>query len=403
MNAKVLDIDLGQATLKRHIREHFRRLGFTRASDGSLVPPSFDKAGYREMHRHQRNEKLEKNSKFLADKGADLIQFFASGAEVVPAEISPRLALVEANSLESDLFRFASLLWQVPVSEGYGRRMRFLVWDDAIGKVIGIFALGDAVFNLGVRDDLIGWTAEDRKARLVNLMDAYVLGAVPPYNMLLCGKLLASLLRTKEVEIAFRKKYKDSVGIISGERRRPKLVAITTTSALGRSSVYNRVKLRGIQILSPIGYTKGWGHFHVPTALFDEMRAYLERKEDSYAATFEFGQGPNWRLRTIRRVFSDLGLGANMAQHGLAREVFICTLADNALEILRGDAKRPIYRDLETVADVAGHALARWVIPRAGRDLRYLDWTRNDLASLLAPSQGVGDTVEQRKNVLRAT
>jgi len=32
--------------------------------------------------------------------------------------------------------------------------------------------------------------------RLVNVMDAYVLGAVPPYNMLLGGKLVASLVRS---------------------------------------------------------------------------------------------------------------------------------------------------------------------------------------------------------------
>lgn len=40
--------------------------------------------------------------------------------------------------------------------------MRFLVWDEHHEKLIGIFALGDAVFNLRSRDELIGWT-QDRK------------------------------------------------------------------------------------------------------------------------------------------------------------------------------------------------------------------------------------------------
>ena len=73
--------------------------------------------------------------------------------------------------------------------------MRFIVWDDSNGKVLGILAIGDPVFNLRVRDEHIGWSAVDRKARLVNVMDAYVLGALPPYNTLLGGKLVACLLR----------------------------------------------------------------------------------------------------------------------------------------------------------------------------------------------------------------
>ena len=71
--------------------------------------------------------------------------------------------------------------------------MRFLVWDTENGKLIGILALGDPVFNLSARDHHIGWTSTQRKKRLVGVMDAYVLGAVPPYSSLLCGKLIACL------------------------------------------------------------------------------------------------------------------------------------------------------------------------------------------------------------------
>jgi hypothetical protein len=43
-----------------------------------------------------------------------------------------------------------------------------------------------------------------RSGRHANVLDAYVLGAVPPYNRLLGGKLVAAMLRTKEVRDAFR-------------------------------------------------------------------------------------------------------------------------------------------------------------------------------------------------------
>ena len=31
------------------------------------------------------------------------------------------------------------------------------VWDESNGKLIGIAAIGDSVYNLSVRDKLIGW------------------------------------------------------------------------------------------------------------------------------------------------------------------------------------------------------------------------------------------------------
>ena len=79
----------------------------------------------------------------------------------------------------------------VPVSQGFGRRLRYLVWDEQNEKLIGLIAIGDPVFNLfGSRQsDKMGRHA--RRARLVNVMDAYVLGSLPPYNLLLGGKMLA--------------------------------------------------------------------------------------------------------------------------------------------------------------------------------------------------------------------
>ncbi len=106
---------------------------------------------------------------------------------------------MKADTIESELFRYACLLWSVPVSQGFGRRVRFLVRDKQNGKLVGIFALGDPVFNLRCRDGFIGWSSGDREKRLYNVMDIFILGAVPPYNSLLCGKLIALLAASNEV------------------------------------------------------------------------------------------------------------------------------------------------------------------------------------------------------------
>jgi hypothetical protein len=79
---------------------------------------------------------------------------------------------------------------------------------------------------------------KDRGKRLVNILDAYVLGAVPPYNMLLGGKLVASLVRTRDIYDDFLKIYGKSTGIISRKKKSARLLVVTTSSSLGRSSVY---------------------------------------------------------------------------------------------------------------------------------------------------------------------
>src|SRR5690606_37794637 len=243
-------------------------LGFVKAPDGTLIPPNLDKQSYRDMHAHQRDSRLAGNRAWIAERSNRLIKHFASGAELDVERICPRIELVRSGTWQGDLFRFASYYWRIPISEGYGRRLRFLVWDDYHGKLMGLFALGDAVFNLRARDDFIGWDHHRRMDAMVNLMDAYALGAVPPYNMLLGGKLIASLIRSQDVVDIFQAKYHDSVGVISGKSKHAKLVAVTTTSALGRSSLYNRLKLNGQPIFHQIGSTSGWGHFHVSDELF---------------------------------------------------------------------------------------------------------------------------------------
>ena len=49
-------------------------------------------------------------------------------------------------------------------------------------------------------------------------------------------------------------------------------VLITTTSALGRSSIYNRLRFDGRHVFKSIGYTQGFGHFHFSDELFKEKR-----------------------------------------------------------------------------------------------------------------------------------
>ncbi len=247
-SSKVITIPGEAAHLKRKIRGHLASLGFTKDRAGRLVPPGMDKEHYREMHAHQRKSRILENKIWIDKHAPALLKYFATGSELDVKKIRPTIEIVRGDTWQSNLFRLATYYWRIPISQGYGRRIRFLVWDEYHDKLIGIFALGDAVFNLRARDAYIGWDHPRRSSALVNLMDAYALGAVPPYNMLLGGKLIASLIPTKEVVETFKEKYQDSVGIITGERKNPDLVAVTTTSALGRSSMFRLYEEEGEEL-----------------------------------------------------------------------------------------------------------------------------------------------------------
>ena len=204
---------LDEESLKTLIAESLERQGFIVQGNQCRLPDDIDKETVRSLHSEAVRHKIEERKKGLLRHEPSLLQRFASGKEVVPDEIYPELIEVQSGSEDELLFRYASLHWSIPVSSGYGRRLRFLVVDRHTKKLIGLFGLGDPVFSLKNRDQWIGWNKEDRIERLHHVVDAYVLGAVPPYSFLLGGKLIALLTNSNEVRKAFRRKYKGSTSI----------------------------------------------------------------------------------------------------------------------------------------------------------------------------------------------
>lgn len=376
-------------SLRNEIQRHLKSMGI---NNGHL-DDALSKEAIRHIHRFHRDTAHLRIRKALGKKVDLFMEDIANGDEIEPENICPELIEVRSGHRTGDLFRFASLLWSVPVSQGYGRRLRYLVRDRFNRKLIGIFALGDPVFNLRVRDEWIGWNQSDRRERLVNLMDAYVVGAVPPYSDLLGGKLVASLMASQEVADRFEERYGNTSGLISKKRKQARLALITVTSALGRSSIYNRLKLKANRVeqddyavveLLRLGATTGYGHFQFTDDIFSQLRRILQEDDHKYANGHQFGNGPNWRIRVARKGLESLGLKADeILKHGIKREVYAMPIASNSREFLSGIDEEAIF-NRATVDEISALARDRWLVPRSERKPGYQHFHRRQLHSSFA-------------------
>ena len=369
--------------LRQALEAHLTDLGFSKNGSGYRVPEDLSKQQIRDLHAGHRRETLESQRGFIDKEGPGLSEYFADGDALDPSKIEPEIIEISPGSVEARLFRLATLLWSIPVSRGFGRRLRFLVRDRHNGCLIGLFALGDPVFNLNARDSWIGWSHEDRAARLVHVMDAYVLGAVPPYSLLIGGKMIAALMGSQEVKDAYERKYLGKEGVISQKPNQARLVLLTTTSALGRSSLYNRLVVPGGVRFIRIGETKGFGHFHISGEIFRALRAYLEEEGHPYANGNRFGMGPNWKIRVIRAALHGIGVDGNgILKHGIRREVYAVPLANNFRSVLLGRQESVESKTLPA-SEISSYCLNRWILPRAGRDDTYKGFSGRSVLSTL--------------------
>lgn len=362
--------EIQRSELRSRIVRSLRKQGF-RLRAGQLVPPdSNDKDQIRRLHTEAVQHRVAQARAGLERHEDRLLQFIARGSEVIPERIHPRLVRVRPDSEEELLFRYARLHWSIPVSAGYGRRLRFLVYDESNGKLIGLFGLGDPVFALGPRDDWIGWDSTQRKQRLQCVMDLFVVGAVPPYSQLLFGKLVALLATSREVQQAFRRKYGGKSAFISRKPLDGRLALLTTTSALGRSSLYNRLTYRGQPVFRSVGFTLGSGEFHFSNGFYADLRALALEHCDPTAKHARWGTGFRNKRELLRKALPLLGLSRELVYHGVQREIFVAPLAHNAAAFLRGEDQRLRWYD-RTADELFMWFRERWLLPRAARDDGY--------------------------------
>lgn len=169
--------------------------------DGNLVlNMETDNVDDKKMLRYRLS--AERNAQFKADSVASFIrrmetdkkyndrivsikslvgdsQFLLSRIKNHERVCDPYIQLVTTDRDEytgyklSDIWRYIRYTWSIPYKSMPGRNLFYLVRDrlQPCHPIIGIFALGNSVLNLTVRDDDIGWTVEAIKKNMSRKME----------------------------------------------------------------------------------------------------------------------------------------------------------------------------------------------------------------------------------------
>lgn len=348
-----------------------KRQGFT-YENGTININGKSKSNLRSINKTAVDHLLKKNKQLIIEHDEEFIsKYIANGNEINPSLIRPKLVYFDSLDKEkNNLFNWVKLHWSIPISAGYGRRLRYLVFDEYNNKLIGIIGLADPVYALKDRDSYIGWGNKTKAKNLRYIMDGFVIGAVPPYSLILGGKLVASLIASKQVADDFYKKYKNQKSLISGRKFDGKLVAVTTSSAFGKSAMYDRIKIPNGPEFLHVGWSKGSGEFQFSNGEYKKLLEIAKITNKNIGKNSLWGSGPRNKRVVIRSALRELGLSQKLLYHGIKRELFLVPLCKNWKEVLTSRNKQ--LRPLEnSTGYISNYIINRWMIPRTERDKSY--------------------------------
>jgi len=164
----------------------------------------------RKAHKLAKAERAGKNEQFLMDKIPLVEKYIINGSSLDVSKIAPELIEVESGSNEENFFRWWNIVWwSLPYEHAYGRQMRFIIWDKYHNAPIGLIGLQSPILSWKARDNFLGIKPEKRDFWINQSLSAQRVGALPPYNDIRGGKLVALLMTSDIIRKKFQKKYKD--------------------------------------------------------------------------------------------------------------------------------------------------------------------------------------------------
>lgn len=359
---------MNKAELREALLESLSIQGFS--LNGSVLPASYRKGHLKKIQILSKKEQLKLQKEYIESVTKIIIPYIRDGESIDPNLIDLELRLVEPNSTEEAIYRWWNVVWwSVPYQKAYGRQMRLLLWDRYHDSPFGLIGLQSPVLKMAVRDKYLKIPSEDLDVVINKSMQAQRLGALPPYNNLLGGKMTAMSLTSNELRSFYQEKYAGVTTVMNKRILNPDLIFLTTTSAFGRSSIYNRLKYKNQVVAKSLGFTQGSGTFHVSHELYLELQKFLKRRDIDVNTTF--GYGPSRKVKLIDKGFDLLNL-SQYHYHNLQREFFLFPTASN-LENVIALNENPVYFD-RPLNDLLSFWKERWCVPRSERNPNWRDF-----------------------------
>ena len=352
---------LDEVRLKNEIIQSFKEQGFL--INPHLRPTEATKDFYKKVHQQRKIEKIIKHKRFLEVNFGLAKEYAIDGNAINPKEIRLQLREVRPNSLESKLFFWWNLIWwSIPYERLIGRQLRFIIWDLEHDAPFGLLALQSAPLKQKIRDDALGIMDRDRDYWVNMSLYAQRVGALPPYNELLGGKMVALSITANEIREAYRERYQNRESVIRKRILPATLLFVTTTAAFGKSSMYERLRYKDEPVFEFLGYTSGSGTFHVEEEIYVKIIKFLKAK--GVDTKRGYGTGPSRKLHLIETAFRLLGIPSFM-YHNIQRGFYLFPNVSNLREVIQVGEK-PQWYDRE-FNELSNYWLERWALPRSER------------------------------------
>lgn len=357
---------INKIKLKQEILNSLKEQGF--CINPHLTLESNNKYLLKKIHEKKREEQLKEHKKTLMKNEKHIKKYLVNGIDIDPNNIKLKLIDVKnKKTFESKLFFWWNLVWwSLPYDRPVGRQLRFILWDEYHDAPFGLIGLQSPPMISSIRDEYFSFDKENKDYWINQSMYGQRIGALPPYNELLGGKMAALSLVSNEVREVYRKKYGNKK-TLSKKRELPnRLLFTTTTGAYGKSSMYDRIKYKNEIISKFLGFTKGAGTFHISQELYYKILNFL----DNEGVDIKRGckTGPSRKLRLIDRGFNRIGLNTSEISyifHNIKRGYYLFSNLKNLNGVIHKD-ERPIWHDRH-FSELFDYWLERWCIPRSER------------------------------------
>ena len=309
--------------------------------------------------RKRRDLILQKNIRYISDNIGLLKKNTGDGRSIDISRIEPYLEIVN-NPEQLRTFRLFRFLSTYPFSEQAGRRIKFFIRDrnHQNKPIMGIGCLSSPVINLGVRDRYIGWGSNDpfKYKRLKNVVELSCAVAIPPYNLLCTGKLIALVALSSELVQYYGEKYNDVNSY----------VLVLGTGLYGKNcTLFNRLKLEGEQAYEYLGNTRGFTHIHISPMLYEKIEKLANISRLHFYKGSQFFT--NRRLKNIESVFYQMKTPyRKLLILPLTKAVFAASTAPNFVDYLLGKQEKAIHKT-HGVESLVSSWKSRWMEMRMNK------------------------------------